>query len=130
MPLDQHQEKTYPHDPSSVYQAALLAVQKLEGRIVSADADNLRVEAKFPKVILGKTLGERTQLSFQIKAQDQGSVVVIDAYPLDALERKLLFGARKGVTLTVVTWFIAHLEHNLAMAQPEMPQPETGERNS
>ena len=72
------------------------------------------MEARFPKVILGKTLGERTQLSCQIKAQGQGSAVVIDAYPLDALERKLLFGARKGVTLTVVTWFIAHMEHNLA----------------
>jgi len=27
----------------------------------------------------------------------------------------LMFGARKGVTLTVVTWFTAHLEHNLGM---------------
>jgi hypothetical protein len=122
MPLEQHQEKTYPNDPPAVYQAALTAIQKLEGRIVSADADNLRVEARFPKVILGNTLGERTQLSCQIKAQGQGSAVVIEAYPLDALERKLLFGARKGVTLTVVTWFIAHLEHNLAT-----PQPKTGE---
>jgi hypothetical protein len=26
-----------------------------------------------------------------------------------------MFGARKGVTLTVVTWFIAHLEHNLGI---------------
>src|SRR5437879_2550261 len=103
MPLDQHQEKTYPYDPPLVYQAALTAVQKLEGRILSADADNLRVEARFPKVILGRTLGERTQLSCQVKAQGQGqgSDVAIEAYPLDALERKLLFGARKGVTLTV-----------------------------
>jgi hypothetical protein len=130
MPFEQHQEKTYPYDVPRVYQAALTAVQKLEGRILSADADNSRVEARFPKVILGKTLGERTQLSFQINAQDQGSAVVIDAYPLDALERKLLFGARKGVTLTVVTWFIAHLEHNLATAEPRIPQAKTGEGNS
>ena len=126
MPLEQHQEKTYAYDPPLVYQAALTAVQRLEGKLVSADADNLRVEAKFPKVILGNTLGERTQLSCQIKAQGEGqgsrseaagSAVVIDAYPLDALERKLLFGARKGVTLTVVTWFVAHLEHNLGIPQ-------------
>jgi len=32
---------------------------------------------------------------------------VVDAFPLDAVERKLLFGARKGATQTVVTWFIA-----------------------
>jgi len=124
MPLDQHHEKTYPSDPPRVYQAALTAIQSLEGRIVAADADNWRVEARFPKVILGKTLGERTQLACHIQAHGPGSAVVIDAYPLDALERKLLFGARKGVTATVVTWFVAHLEHNLARLQPK-----TGERN-
>jgi len=39
--------------------------------------------------------------------------VIVDAFPLDAVERKLMFGARPGVTLTVVTWFLAHLEHHL-----------------
>jgi hypothetical protein len=51
-----------------------------------------------------------------VRAGGQGGLVVVDAFPLDALERKLMFGARKGVTLTVVTWFIAHLENNLGMA--------------
>ena len=114
MPFEQHQEKTYPHDERAVYQAALNAVGKLEGRVISSNPEALRLEARFPKVILGKTLGERTQLACQVRAQAQKSIVVIDAYPLDALERKLLFGARKGVTLTVVTWFVAHLENNLA----------------
>jgi hypothetical protein len=130
MPLDQHQEKSYPNDPPSVYQAALTAIQKLEGHIISSDADKWQVEARFPKVILGNTLGERTQLGCQIKAQGQGSDVVIDAYPLDALERKLLFGARKGVTMTVVTWFVAHLEHNLAALQHPQSGTRTGEPNS
>jgi hypothetical protein len=44
-----------------------------------------------------------------------GSRIVVDAFPLDAVERKLMFGARKGITLTVVTWFIAHLENNLGL---------------
>lgn len=38
-----------------------------------------------------------------------------DEYPAWEVERKLLFGARPGVTLTVVTWFLAHLEHNLGL---------------
>jgi len=42
-------------------------------------------------------------------------VAVVDAFPLDAVERKLMVGARKGVAQTVVTWFIAHLEHNLGL---------------
>jgi hypothetical protein len=113
MPFEQHQEKSYPQDAQRVYQAALTAIQKLEGRLLQSDPEQFRLEAKFPKVILGKTLGERTQLSCQVRAQTEGSLAVVDAFPLDALDRKLMFGARKGVTATVVTWFIAHLENNL-----------------
>ena len=42
-------------------------------------------------------------------------ILVVDAFPLDAVAPKLMFGARPGVTLTVVTGFIAHLEHNLGL---------------
>lgn len=115
MPFEQHQEKNYPKEPQSIYQAALKAAEKLEGKVISSSPDNFRFEAKFPKVILGKTLGERTQLSCEVRSQGESCLVVVDAFPLDALERKLLFGARKGVTLTVVTWFTAHLEHNLGI---------------
>jgi hypothetical protein len=45
----------------------------------------------------------------------EGGIAVVDAFPLDAVERKLMFGARPGVTQTIVTWFIAHLEHNLGL---------------
>ena len=65
---------------------------------------------KFPKVILGETLGERTYLTCDVKPQGDGSLVVVDAYPLDAVERKLMFGARKGVTLAVVTLFMKSLD--------------------
>jgi len=115
MPLEQHQEKNYPKDVQSIYQAALKVTEKLDGKIISSAPENFRLEARFPKVILGKTLGERTQLSCEVRAEGDGAIVVVDAFPLDALERKLMFGARKGVTLTVVTWFIAHLEHNLGL---------------
>lgn len=40
-------------------------------------------------------------------------MVVVEAFPLEAVQRKLMFGARKGVTRTVVTRFVAHLENNL-----------------
>ena len=41
------------------------------------------------------------------------SKVVVDAYPLDAVGRKLMFGARKGVTQEVLGLFTEHLENNL-----------------
>ena len=49
----------------------------------------------------------------QVNADGASSHVMVDAYPLDALERKLLFGARKGVTETAVTWFFEQMEKNL-----------------
>ncbi len=116
MPFEQHQEKNYPKDVQSIYQAALKATEKLDGKVISLAPEKLRFEARFPKVILGKTLGDRTQLSCEVRVKGEGGIVIVDAFPLDALERKLMFGARKGVTLTVVTWFIAHLEHNLGLS--------------
>ncbi|HLF73069.1 MAG TPA: hypothetical protein VI524_01885 [Anaerolineales bacterium] len=113
MPFEQHQEKSYPRDPQSIHQAALRAAEKLGGKIVSSAPEQLRFTARFPKAILGKTLGERTELSCEVCAADAGGAVIVDAFPLDAVERKLMFGARPGVTLTVVTWFLAHLEHHL-----------------
>ncbi|HEX7555629.1 MAG TPA: hypothetical protein VF338_03315 [Leptolinea sp.] len=85
--------------------------------MISSTPEKLVFEARFPKVILSKTVGERTQLSCEVHAQGSESKVVVDAFPLDALERKLLFGARKGVTQTVVTWFMAHLENNLGLSK-------------
>ena len=115
MSLEQHQEKNYPKDVQSIYQAAMKATEKLGGKIISSTPEQFRFTARFPKVILGQTLGERTELSCEARTNSVGGIIVVDAFPLDALERKLMFGARKGVTLTVVTWFIAHLENNLGL---------------
>lgn len=115
MPFEQHKEKNYPMDAQSVYNAALKATERLDGKIISSAPDKLRFTARFPKVILGKTLGERTELSCEVRADGEGGMAVVDAFPLDAVERKLMFGARPGVTQTVVTWFIAHLENVLGI---------------
>ena len=45
---------------------------------------------------------------------DQGNVQIdLAAYPVDPVGHTLLFGARKGVTRTVLTWFLAHLDHQM-----------------
>lgn len=115
MPFEQHRETSYPKDVQSIFQAALKATEKLSGKIIASVPAEYRFTARFPKVIFGKTLGERTELSCEVRADREGGIVIVDAFPLDAVERKLMFGARKGVTLTVVTWFIAHLENNLGL---------------
>jgi hypothetical protein len=117
MAIEKHEEKEYSQDVRSVYAAALKAVETLEGKLHTQDPENFQFEAKFPKTILKKTLGERTHLTCVVSQKGDASQVEVDAYPLDALERKLMFGARKGVTQTVVTWFVAHLEHHLGKAE-------------
>jgi len=117
MPYEQHQEKTYPISAQTVYQAALKVTEKLSGKVIASNPEHLRVETNFPKVVLGKTLGERTYCSVEVQPKDEGCKVILDAYPLDALNRKLMFGARKGVTQTLVVWFTAHLEHTLGILE-------------
>ena len=119
MPFEQHEEKSYTQEAQSIYQAALKATDKLQGKIITSAPDKFSLTARFPKVILGQTLGERTELSCEVRPNGEGGMVVVDAFPLDAVERKLMFGARKGVTKTVVTWFFAHLENNLGVATPK-----------
>jgi hypothetical protein len=114
MPFEQHQEKQYAKEARAIYQGALAAIETLEGSLVSSAPDKLRLEVKFPKTMLGKTLGERTFLSCEVRPQGETGMVIVDAYPLDAVERKLMFGARKGVTQAVVALFMEHLDQRLA----------------
>ncbi|MBK8902756.1 MAG: hypothetical protein IPM53_16320 [Anaerolineaceae bacterium] len=107
-------EKQYPADAQAVYQAALAAIAGLEGKVLSQDVSAGVVEARFDKKILGKVLGDRTQMKVTISAPDEASsAVAVEIYPLNAVGQKLMFGARKGVSRTVANWFYAHLEHRL-----------------
>ena len=113
MPYDIHHEKNYSQDARSVYDAAFKSAGELKGQMLSSSPNDLRFEVKFDKTILGKVLGDRTQMTCVVQSAENGSKVVVDAYPLDAVGRKLMFGARKGVTQTVIDMFTTHLENNL-----------------
>lgn len=113
MSYDIHQEKNYSHSQNIVFAAALKSIEKLSGKILSSQPDEFKVEVKFDKTLLGKVLGDRTQLTCIVQIDGDRSKTIVDAYPLDAVGRKLMFGARKGVTQTVVDLFSEHLETNL-----------------
>lgn len=114
MPYEIKQEKSYEKAAGVVYEAALKAVAGLEGEASRQKPESGEFEARFDKKILGKVLGERTYLGVKVNVSSAASsTIMIEAYPLDPVGRKLMFGARKGVTQTVVTWFFAHLEHHL-----------------
>jgi hypothetical protein len=108
--------KVYPHPANKVHQSVHGAIEGLEAKIILQDETEGRLDVQFNKTILGKVLGERTHLEIKVNAlSSDESSLGLSAYPLDALGRKLMFGARKGVTQTVLNWFIAHLEHRLKL---------------
>jgi len=116
-----NEEKNYPYTSNAIYQATTAAVAGLEGQVLNQDENAGHVAARFDKKIHGRVLGDRTEMKIDIKTGPDGeSTISLEAYPIDAVGRKLMFGARKGVTRTVVDWFFAHLEHRLA------PQTDTG----
>jgi hypothetical protein len=113
MPYDVHQEKNYSEERSKVYDAALKSVEKLKGQVLKSKPAEFQFEVKFDKTLLGKVLGDRTQMTCVVQANGEGSKIVMDIYPLDAVGRKLMFGARKGVSEEVLRLFAENLEINL-----------------
>ena len=113
MPFEVHQEKTYPQERGKVYDAAKKSVEKLKGQMVKSKPEDFQFEVKFDKTLLGKVLGDRTQMTCIVQADGEGSKTVMDIYPLDAVGRKLMFGARKGVSEEVLRLFTENLESNL-----------------
>lgn len=115
MPYTIKKTQTYESHPEAVFQAALGAVEGLEGKVEEQNDDAGTVQARFDKKIHGKVLGDRTRLHVQIDGSDDGaSELSLEIYPIDPVGRKLQFGARKGVAQQVMAWFLAHVEHRLA----------------
>jgi len=113
MPYDVHQEKTFLQERGKVYDAAKKSVEKLKGQMLKSKPEEFQFEVKFDKTLLGKVLGDRTQMTCVVQAEGDGSKVIMDIYPLDAVGRKLMFGARKGVSEEVLKLFLENLESNL-----------------
>ena len=113
MPYTINEEKTFPQEPENILKAVKAAVTGLEGKILLENADANQINIQFPKTIHGQVLGDRTVFNTQVLADGESHKLVVEAFPVDAVGRKLMFGARKGVTRKVLTWFWAHIDHNL-----------------
>lgn len=108
------EQKRYEQGVAAVYQAALGAIEGLQGQPTAQDPAAGTIKAKFSKTIHGKVLGDRTEMIVAVSTDDAGATeLALEAYPINPVGQKLLFGARKGVTRTVVNWFFAHVEHRL-----------------
>lgn len=115
MPYTVKESRTYEKPKANTFQAAQKAIAGLEGKVLAEDAGAGTIKGQFDKKILGKVLGDRSQIIVAVSgSDDNSSTVAVEAYPINPVGQKLMFGARKGVVPTVVSWFWAHLEHNLA----------------
>jgi hypothetical protein len=109
-----NEERSYQHPVEGVMQAAVGAVGGLQGEVTAEQTNGL--QAKFNKTIHGQVLGDRTEMKVAVETDANDACrVVVEIYPIDAVGRKLAFGARKGVTRKVLDWYWAHLEHRLAV---------------
>lgn len=107
--------KNYPQAADAVYSAVKKAISGLEGKIVEEDPSKYEVTARFHKTIHGKVLGDRSRFEIKLAAPaEDSSEMTLVAYPLNAVGEKLMFGARKGVVQTVISWLYAHIDHHLS----------------
>lgn len=116
MPYTIQKEKKYTEGLKCLSQAVLGAVVGLEGKVLKNNQEQSLFEIQFPKTIHGQVLGDRTYLMVELTESGDGIKVKTTIYPVDAVGRKLQFGARKGVAATVINWFFAHVEHRLGLS--------------
>jgi hypothetical protein len=114
MPYTLEEKRTYQQPAEAVFKAAIGAIEGLEGKVVKHNLETGMIEAKFNKRIHGNTLGDRTQVEIDIASNSTSETnLSLVIYPIDPVGRKLQFGARKGVSNTVKSWFFAHVDHRL-----------------
>ena len=107
--------RTYPGSLDHSLRAIDLAVKGLQGKILKRASQTRMLVAWFDKTIHGQVLGDRTQIEITVTVTEPETVQIgLAAYPVDPVGRKLLFGARNGVTRTVLTWFVAHLDYQMS----------------
>ena len=99
MPFTVKETKTYEKSGDKVYQAAQKALAGLEGKVLAEDVAAGTLHGQFDKKILGKVLGDRSQILIAVTSPEANqSSVAIEAYPINPVGQKLQFGARKGVS--------------------------------
>ena len=115
MPYDKYQTKKYDHPLEETFEAAFFSIKKMGGKVLINDIANKKLHAQMRKDLYGKILGDRSKLEIDfINETTDETTISIKAYPLDAVWRKLMFGARKGVVDTVLAAFFTEVEKCLA----------------
>ncbi len=108
--------KVYARPAAEVLAAAAQAMKDIEGKLAKgSDPSTGRVEANFNKSVAGKSFLNRVQLVATAREQGGGCALDLDAYPVDPLGKKLLFGVLGEPARVVVDAFTARLDARLGV---------------
>jgi hypothetical protein len=115
MPYEVKESKAYPRPAAEVASAAADVVKEIEGKLAKgSDPAKGRVEANFNKSVAGKSFGNRVQLVVLVTgAAGNECTLALEAYPVDPLGKKLLFGVLGDPARLVVSAFTARLDKRL-----------------
>ncbi len=114
MPYDINGAKKYAVPLKKVYECAYLSIIAMGGKVIQHDVEKGRLQGQMDKKLYGKILGDRSLLDITLTEADGETNMAILAYPLNAINQKLMFGARPGVVQMVLAAFYNEVEKRLA----------------
>ncbi len=115
MPYEVKESKVYARPAAEVAAAAAEVMKGIDGKLAKgSDPASGRVEATFNKSVAGKAFGNRVQLVVQVTGSGAECALALEAFPVDPLGKKLLFGVLGDPARLVVSAFTARLDARLA----------------
>ncbi len=114
MPYEVNTAKKYAYPLSRVYECARLSIAAMGGKVIKNDPAGGRLQGQMDKKLYGKILGDRSLLDITMTEENGETNMAILAYPLNAINQKLLFGARPGVVQAVLAAFYDEVDKRLA----------------
>jgi hypothetical protein len=108
--------KTYNQAADAVTRAASEIIAQLDGKTTKKNKpENGRLDANFNKKVKGSPLNNRIQLEVTITPSSaEQAAVVVEAYPVDPVGNKLMFGVRGNPSRVVVDAFLGDLDQRVA----------------
>ena len=118
MSYEVKESRVYARPAAEVTAAAAEVMKEIEGKPAKgSDPGKGRVEASFNKSVAGKAFGNRVRLIVQVTGQpDTGCALALEAYPIDPVGMKLLFGVMGDPARLVANAFTSRLDARLGRA--------------
>jgi len=114
MPYEVKESHTYPRPATEVAAAAIEVAKEIQGKLgKTTDAAKGHVEATFNKSVAGKAFGNRVTVVIQVIGHEDGCAMALEAFPVDPLGKKLLFGVMGDPARLVTDALIARLNLRL-----------------